>query len=272
MSQLNPINIAVTGAAGKMGRAVVNEILSGSASKLRLAGALHRKGSDSIGRDAGSLVGLPESGISVGAELPDRGVDVMIDFSLPDSSMLYLDQCVSKALPLVIGTTGFSAQQRSLILEASKHIPLVLAPNMSVGVNLSFYLLEQITRVMGGDCDIEINETHHRYKLDAPSGTAVRMGEVIANALDRDLDDIAVYNRQGSSEPRKHTEIGFSSLRAGDVVGDHTVLFANDGERIELTHKASSRKTFAKGALRAAAWVIGQPNGLYDMQDVLSLR
>ena len=272
MSQVNPLKIAVTGVAGKMGRAVLSELLDGAHPNTILAGALHRKNSDYIGHDAASLAGLSECGILVSADIPLVDVDVMIDFSLPEPALAYLDACVSKSLPLIIGTTGFSAQQRSRIEEASKHIPLVLAPNMSVGVNLSFYLLDQITRVMGADSDIEISETHHRHKLDSPSGTAVRIGEVIAGALDRSLDEIAVYSRQGTSASRSKTEIGFSSLRAGDVVGDHTVLFANDGERLELTHKASSRKTFAKGALRAAAWVKDQPNGFYDMQDVLGLR
>ncbi len=264
--------VGVTGVAGKMGRAVLQELLSDRAINLHLRAAIHRSGSSCIGLDAGRLVGLQDANVLVCDDWSTAHVNVLVDFSLPKPSIDYLGECVRRSIPIVIGTTGFDAAQRAVIAEASKRIPVLVAPNMSVGVNLCFYLLDKITQVVGADADIEVTETHHRHKLDAPSGTAVRMGEVIAGALKQELADLAVYSREGNSTARKGAQIGFTSLRAGDVVGDHTVLFAMPGERLELTHKASSRQTFAIGALRAARWLAEQAPGYYDMQDVLGLR
>lgn len=198
--------------------------------------------------------------------------DVLIDFTLPEVMLKNLAFCRKAGKAMVIGTTGLDAAQKQLLAEAGKEIPIVFAANFSVGVNLSLKLLDMAARVLGDDADIEIIEAHHRHKIDAPSGTALRMGEVIANALDRDLQKVAVYGREGHTGARERETIGFATVRGGDVVGDHTVLFACEGERLEITHKASSRMTFAKGAVRAALWLDGREPGLYDMQDVLDLR
>jgi 4-hydroxy-tetrahydrodipicolinate reductase len=197
--------------------------------------------------------------------------DVLIDFTRPDTSMAIIDCCRKAAKKLVIGTTGYSAEQKALIAEAAQDIAIVMAPNMSVGVNLSLKLLEIAAKVMGDYTDIEVIEAHHRHKIDAPSGTALRMGEVVAKALNRDLKDCAIYGREGNTGERDRKTIGFSTIRAGDIVGEHTVMFADEGERLEITHKASSRMTFANGALRAAVWLENRDNGLFDMQDVLGL-
>ena len=198
--------------------------------------------------------------------------DVLIDFTLPEVMLKNLAFCRKAGKAMVIGTTGLDAAQKQLLAEAGKDIPIVFAANFSVGVNLSLKLLEMTARVLGDDADIEIIEAHHRHKIDAPSGTALRMGEVIADALDRDLQKVAVYGREGHTGARERETIGFATVRGGDVVGDHTVLFACEGERLEITHKASSRMTFAKGAVRAALWLDGREPGLYDMQDVLDLH
>ncbi|HAU06238.1 MAG TPA: 4-hydroxy-tetrahydrodipicolinate reductase, partial [Gammaproteobacteria bacterium] len=198
--------------------------------------------------------------------------DVMIDFSLPDVTMTLLPVCQQQGCRLIIGTTGFSAQQKQDIATLSQHIGVVLAPNMSVGVNLSLNLLRTAARVLGQESDIEIIEAHHRHKVDAPSGTALRMGEVVAETLGRDLSQCAVYGREGITGARDKETIGFATVRAGDIVGEHTVLFAAEGERVEISHKASSRMTFALGAMRAATWLVQQPVGLYDMQAVLGLN
>jgi 4-hydroxy-tetrahydrodipicolinate reductase len=197
---------------------------------------------------------------------------VVIDFTGLAPTLNHLSICREHGKKIVIGTTGFDDAQKAQIADASKDIGVVFAPNMSVGVNLCFKLLDMAARVMGDDCDIEIIEAHHRHKLDAPSGTAVRMGEVVADALGRDLAKVAVYGREGQTGERERETIGFETIRAGDVVGEHTVWFATEGERVEITHKASSRMTFAKGAARAAAWLEGIDAGLFDMQDVLGLR
>ena len=197
---------------------------------------------------------------------------MLIDFTLPEVMLKNLEFCRQAGKSMVIGTTGLDAAQKQLLAEASKDIAIVFAANFSVGVNLSLKLLDMAARVLGDDADIEIIEAHHRHKIDAPSGTALRMGEVIANALDRDLQKVAVYGREGHTGVRERETIGFATVRGGDVVGDHTVLFACEGERLEITHKASSRMTFAKGAVRAALWLDGREPGLYDMQDVLDLR
>jgi 4-hydroxy-tetrahydrodipicolinate reductase len=198
--------------------------------------------------------------------------DVLIDFTHPTVTLKNLAFCRKHHKAMIIGTTGFSVEEKQLLAEAGKDIPIVFAANFSVGVNLCLKLLDTAARVLGDDVDIEITEAHHRHKVDAPSGTAVRMGEVIADALGRDLKKVAVYGREGQTGARARETIGFATVRAGDIVGDHTVLFAADGERVEITHKASSRMTFAKGAVRAALWLDGREPGLYDMQDVLDLR
>jgi len=198
--------------------------------------------------------------------------DVLIDFTHPTVTLKNLAFCRKHGKAMIIGTTGFSVEEKQLLAEAGKDIPIVFAANFSVGVNLCLKLLDTAARVLGDDVDIEITEAHHRHKVDAPSGTAVRMGEVIADALGRDLKKVAVYGREGQTGARDRETIGFATVRAGDIVGDHTVLFAADGERVEITHKASSRMTFAKGAVRAALWLDGREPGLYDMQDVLDLR
>ena len=197
--------------------------------------------------------------------------DALIDFTRPEATLEYLNACQSSGKSMVIGTTGFSDDQLQAINDAASSMPIVFAPNMSVGVNLSLKLLDMAARVIGEDADIEIVEAHHRHKVDAPSGTALKMGEVVANALGRDLSECAVYGREGIEEPRDRQTIGFSTIRGGDVVGEHTVSFFMEGERVEITHKASSRLTFANGAVRAASWLEGQSAGLYSMQDVLDL-
>jgi len=213
------------------------------------------------------------AGFDKGDSLKDSldGFDVLIDFSRPEASLNALSICKESAKAMVIGTTGFSDSELNLINQASKEIPIVFAPNMSVGVNLTLKILETSAKVIGPDSSIEIIEAHHRYKVDSPSGTALKMGEVVANALGRDLSKCAIYGREGIEEPRDQNTIGFSSIRGGDVVGEHTVAFFMDGERVEITHKASSRMIYANGAVRAAHWLIDKPSGLYSMQDVLEL-
>ena len=264
--------IAISGVSGRMGRALVEACLADSG--MRLGVALDRPGNAAIGADAGELAGVGRLGVAVGGDLQVllKEFDVLVDFSRPEASLGYLDICRKAGKKMVIGTTGFDAAGKAVISAAAKDIAIVFAPNMSVGVNLSFKLIDLAARVLGEDADIEIIEAHHRHKVDAPSGTALRMGEVAAAALGRDLKDCAVYGREGVTGERARATIGFATVRGGDIVGDHTVLFASDGERVEITHKASSRITFAKGALRAARWLADRKNGLYDMQDVLGLR
>ncbi len=266
------LNIAVTGAAGRMGRTLIEAVHRSENEQLRLSAAVQREGSSLIGADAGELAGLGRLGVPIVADLADAEFDLLIDFTLVEPSLRNLEYCRNNDKRLVIGTTGFDERQKDTISEAGKDIPLVFAANMSVGMNLCFHMLKQMSEVLGADSDIEIIETHHRHKLDSPSGTALRLGEVVADSLGRDLNECAVYGREGVSEPRDRNTIGFATVRAGDVVGDHTVLFASEGERVELTHKASSRMTFAKGAVRAAQWLQDQSAGYYDMQDVLGLR
>ena len=255
-----------------MGRTLVQAVHATDGSQL--GGATEQTGSSLIGADAGELAGVGRLGVPLTDSIEqvlDR-VDVVIDFTRPAATLEHLAACRTAGRAMVIGTTGFSAEARDSILAASADIPIVFAPNMSVGVNLCFKLLDIAARVMGRDADIEIIEAHHRHKVDAPSGTALRMGEVVAEALGRDLQTCAVYGREGVTGERARETIGFETIRAGDVVGEHSVWFATEGERIEITHKASSRKTFAQGAVRAALWLTGRPAGCYDMQDVLGLR
>jgi 4-hydroxy-tetrahydrodipicolinate reductase len=266
------IRIAVSGAAGRMGRSLVEACRDTQG--VALTAALERPGSPSVGKDAGELAGIGAVGVAVADDLAalSGSFDVLIDFTRPEVTLSNLQVCRAAGRRMVIGTTGFTPAERRVLEQAGERIALVAAPNMSVGVNLCFTLLETAARVLGDEVDVEIIEAHHRHKVDAPSGTALRMGEVVARALGRDLKDCAVYGREGHTGERDRKTIGFATVRAGDIVGDHTVLFAGPGERIEITHKASSRMTFAKGALRAAAWIMGRDRGLYDMQDVLGLR
>jgi 4-hydroxy-tetrahydrodipicolinate reductase len=264
--------IAIVGAAGRMGRTLVQAVHETPG--MALAVAVEYPGSSLLGADAGELAGVGRLGIPVEDDLAaaiDR-FDTLIDFTTPAATLAHLALCRAHGRRAVIGTTGLDASGRAAVADAGSGIGIVFAPNMSVGVNLCFRLLELAARVMGEDADIEIVEAHHRHKVDAPSGTALRMGEVIASALGRNLDEVAVYGREGRTGERDRRTIGFETIRAGDVVGEHTVWFATVGERVEITHKASSRMTFAKGAVRAAQWLGGQPAGLYDMQDVLGLR
>ncbi len=265
--------IAVMGAAGRMGKILV-EAVQQRAPLTGLTAAVVRPGSTLIGVDAGELASLGRIGVPLSAhiEAVAEEFDVLIDFTLPEVMLKNLAFCRKAGKAMVIGTTGLDAAQKQLLADAGKDIPIVFAANFSVGVNLSLKLLEMTARVLGDEADIEIIEAHHRHKIDAPSGTALRMGEVIADTLDRDLQKVAVYGREGHTGARERETIGFATVRGGDVVGDHTVLFACEGERLEITHKASSRMTFAKGAVRAALWLDGREPGLYDMQDVLDLK
>lgn len=265
------VPVTLAGCSGRMGRALLEAVAA--ASDMRLVAALDRSGSALIGRDAGELIG-PALGVAISDDV-DAALEmsrVLIDFTRPEATLAYLPRCIEQEVPIVIGTTGFDAAGKAAIADAARRIPVCFAPNMSVGVNLVFKLLDVASRVLNDGYDIEIIEAHHRHKVDAPSGTALRMGEVIANALGRDLKECAVYGREGVTGERNPNAIGFATVRAGDVVGDHTALFATMGERIEITHKASSRLTFANGALRAARYLQGKTEGLYDMQDVLGLR
>lgn len=263
--------VVIAGCSGRMGRALLEAVAA--AADLRLQAALDRPGSPVLGRDAGELVGAP-LGVAVTDDVAAalQEADVMIDFTRPEATLNHVAACRRAGVAMVIGTTGFDATGRQLIAEAAADIPIVFAPNMSVGVNLVFKLLDIAARVLAEGFDVEIIEAHHRHKVDAPSGTALRMGEVIAQALQRDLRTCAVYGREGVTGERPAQTIGFATVRGGDIVGDHTVLFAGIGERLEITHRASSRMTFALGALRAARFLAGKTSGLYDMQDVLGLR
>ncbi len=264
--------IAITGAAGRMGRALIEAIQQ--TTDVTLSVALERAGSSVIGTDAGELVGIGALGVSVvdNIEQMVEEFDVLIDFTRPEVTQSNLAVCLAAKKSMVIGTTGFSEEQKAAIQQASDAISIVFAPNMSVGVNLCFKLLDIAARVLGDEVDIEVIEAHHRHKVDAPSGTALRMGEVVADALGRDLNTCAVYGREGQTGERERQTIGFETIRAGDIVGEHTVMFADIGERVEITHKASSRMTFANGAVRAAGWIRQHQTGLFDMQDVLGLR
>jgi 4-hydroxy-tetrahydrodipicolinate reductase len=266
------VRVAITGVAGRMGKCLVHAAHQNEL--VEIVAAIARPESPSLGLDSGEFAGIQANNVVITDQLQHRidSVDVVIDFTLPDPSILNLAVCQKAGRAIVIGTTGFSPEQRQKIEMTAQQIPVVLAPNMSVGVNLSFKLLEIAAKVLGDSVDIEIIEAHHRHKLDAPSGTALRMGEVVADVLGRDLDTQGVWGRHGRVDERKRDEIGFSVIRAGDIVGEHTVMFADEGERIEITHKASSRMTFASGAMRAALWIADKPSGLYDMQDVLGLR
>ena len=264
-------SIVIAGSSGRMGRALLEAIAA--APDLRLGAALERAGSPYLGKDAGELIG-GHFGVTVSEEVGAalKQANVLIDFTRPEATLHHIDACVKAGVGLVIGTTGFDEAGKQAIHRAAESVPVVFAPNMSVGVNLTFKLLDIAARILNEGFDIEIVEAHHRHKVDAPSGTALRMGEVVAEALGRDLKTHAVYGREGVTGERNPSTIGFATVRGGDIVGDHTVMFAGIGERVEISHKASSRMTFALGALRAARFMAGRKHGLFDMQDVLGLR
>lgn len=268
---MNKIKIAIAGCTGRMGKTLLEAVAQSD--DLMLHAALDHAASSQLGKDAGELMGSA-NGIKITADVASalQGADVLIDFTRPEGTLHHLDICQQLGVGMVIGTTGFSAQQKAQLGAAAQRIGIVFAPNMSVGVNLTFKLLEMASKVLSHGYDIEIVEAHHRHKVDAPSGTALGMGEVIAKTLGRDLAECAVYGREGVTGERDPSTIGFATVRGGDIVGDHTVMFAGIGERVEITHKASSRATFALGALRAARFLKAHPAGMYDMQDVLELK
>ena len=263
--------IAVNGAAGRMGKTLIEAIAANPDTVL--AAAVERPDSTLLGADAGEVAGIGRNGVHIVASLEDviDAFDVLIDFSSPAASADNARICAAAGRAMVVGTTGFDAAQLEQVRAATRAVPLCMSSNFSTGVNLCLRLLDIAARVLGDTVDIEISEAHHRHKVDAPSGTALSMGQVVADALGRDLKKVAVYGREGQTGARARDTIGFATVRAGDIVGDHTVLFAADGERIELTHKASSRMAFARGAVRAAAWLPGRAPAMYSMQDVLGL-
>jgi 4-hydroxy-tetrahydrodipicolinate reductase len=263
--------IAIAGASGRMGQMLIEAVQS--APDCILSGALDIPSSTSIGKDAGAALGQA-SGVLITSDLKQglQGSQVLIDFTRPEGTLEHLRVCRELGVSAVIGTTGFTGAQKAHIAEFAKDIAIVMAPNMSVGVNVTLKLLEMAAKALSTGYDIEIIEAHHRHKVDAPSGTALKMGEVIAGALGRDLKDCAVYAREGVTGERDPSSIGFATIRGGDIVGDHTVLFAGTGERIEVTHKSSSRVTYAQGSLRAVRFLAGKKSGLYDMFDVLGLK
>jgi 4-hydroxy-tetrahydrodipicolinate reductase len=264
--------IAVAGAAGRMGSRIT--ALLKEYEGLKLAGAFEKKGHKDIGKDIGAVVSIGDTGVKLvdGLESIIDNVDLIIDFTTVESTKENLKLASQKGKAMVIGTTGFSKDELKEVHEMTKKIPCVMASNMSMGVNLLLKILQDIAKVLGDDYDIEIIEAHHRLKKDAPSGTALKMAQVIADAIGRNLDEVAVYARKGIIGERTRKEIGIQTIRAGDIVGEHTVIFGGLGERIEITHKVSSRDTFARGALKAALWLSGKPPRLYDMQDVLGLK
>ena len=266
-----PLRVAVAGASGRMGRMLIEAVVE--ADDLELSGALDIAGSPALGQDAAMFLGHA-SGVAITSDLRSglAQSQVLIDFTRPAGTLAHLQICRELGVKAVIGTTGFAEADKALIAEHARHVAITMAPNMSVGVNVVLQLLDTAARLLSEGYDIEIIEAHHRHKVDAPSGTALKMGEVVAAALGRDLSQCAVYGREGVTGERDPSTIGFATIRGGDVVGDHTVLFAGTGERIEITHKSSSRATYAQGSLRAARFMADKPNGLFDMRDVLGLR
>ena len=265
------MKIAVAGASGRMGRMLIEAVMA--ADDAQLSGALDVRGSPMLGRDAADFLGR-STGVRITDDLDEglAGADTLIDFTRPEGTLAHLQACMRHGVRAVIGTTGFDEAGKAELMAAGRTIPIVFAPNMSVGVNVTLKLLELAAGILREGYDIEIIEAHHRHKIDAPSGTALKMGETVARALGRDLGQVAVYGREGVTGERDPSTIGFATVRGGDIVSDHTVLFAGIGERIEITHKAASRVTYAHGSLRACRFLIGKGNGVYDMQDVLGLR
>jgi len=263
--------VCIAGASGRMGRMLIESVQA--TDDCTLSAALDQATSPALGQDAAGFLGV-NSGVAIGSDINAAlsRSQFLIDFTRPEGTMAHLEACVKHGVKLVIGTTGFSEEQKAQIQEASKSIAILMAPNMSVGVNVTLKLLQMAAQALATGYDIEVIEAHHRHKVDAPSGTALKMGEVIAEAIGRDLKDCAVYERYGHTGERDPSTIGFSTIRGGDIVGDHTVLFAGTGERIEITHKSSSRATYAQGSLRAVRYLATQPHGLFDMFDVLNLR
>ena len=263
--------IGIVGAGGRMGRMLIEACLKDE--QLVLGAAFDTPDSPAIGKTAGDLVGMT-SDVVVTDDLVAslKNIDCLIDFTRPQGTLAHIEMCRQAGVGIVIGTTGFETEGKAAIAAAAQDIPVVFAPNMAVGVNLVFKLLDTAARILNQGYDIEIVEAHHRMKIDAPSGTALRMGEVLANALERDLKECAIYGREGVTGERDPSTIGFATVRGGDIVGDHTVMFCGLGERVEVTHKASSRQPYALGSLRAARFIAGRKNGLFDMQDVLGLR
>ena len=261
--------VVVTGAAGRMGQRVI--AMMQAEPQLTLAGAVTHARHPTVGRDAGEVAGSGTAGVTVSddASLAMAQADVAIDFSVPDAAVNYLNAAAELGKPMVIGTTGFTATQRQEIERLSRNAACFFAPNMSVGVHVMYQALRQLVTLLGSDYDVEIIEAHHRMKIDAPSGTALRMASIVSEAQGSNLHDVAVYGRQGKVGRRSDSEIGIQAVRAGDIVGEHTVLFGGIGERIELTHRSQSRDTFARGALRAAGWILGRKPGLYGMDDML---
>jgi 4-hydroxy-tetrahydrodipicolinate reductase len=264
------VRAIVVGAAGKMGGRVIHIIQEHPA--IKLFQAIERPDHPSIGKDIGEVVGIGKLGIPLEGELRKGGGDVIINFSNPQTSMESLEFAKEAGLAIVIGTTGLNAEQIERVKGISKNVRCVLSPNMSVGVNVMFRVVQEVAQVLGPEYDIEILEAHHRLKKDSPSGTAIKLGELIAKAIGRDFGRVGVYGRKGMVGERTKEEIGMQVVRAGDIIGEHTVLFGGVGERLEIIHRAHSRDNFARGAVRASLWVVNQPNGLYDMQDVLGLR
>ncbi|OGU00086.1 MAG: 4-hydroxy-tetrahydrodipicolinate reductase [Geobacteraceae bacterium GWC2_48_7] len=266
------IKIAVSGAAGRMGQRIINSITE--AEGVELSGALERPGHPLVGQDAGLIAACGTLGVAISDDLNAviAGCDVMIDFTAPKVSLKNLEACGLQKKAIVIGSTGFTPDERALALELARNIPVVLAPNMSVGVNVCLKVLKDVARTLGDDFDVEIVELHHNKKKDSPSGTAVRMGEVVAEALGRDYNKVANYHREGICGERTKEEIGMQTVRGGDIIGEHTVYFIGQGERIEISHRAMTRDMFSRGSVRAAKWVVSQSPGLYDMQDVLGLN
>lgn len=264
--------IAVTGAAGRMGRMLIEAI--SQSTNAELVAAVEHPGSSLIGSDAGELAGLGKNGVTIVDDLAKvlEQVDTVIDFTAPVATLENARLCAEHGKALVVGTTGFDSEQKAQLQAMQSSMALCIAANYSTGVNVCLKLLEQAAKILGDEYDVEIYEAHHRHKVDAPSGTALVMGEAVADSLGRDLEKVAVYGREGQTGARDKETIGFATVRGGDVVGDHTVMFMADGERVEITHKASSRMAFARGAVRAAAWMAGQPAGFYDMRDVLGLK
>jgi len=271
VSAAAPLRVAIAGASGRMGRMLVEAVLD--APDCALAGALDTAASPLLGQDAGAYLGRT-TGVAISADLDAAlaGSQVLIDFTRPEGTLQHLEACAARGVALVIGTTGFSAEQKAAIGGFAQRIPVFMSPNMSVGVNVVMRLLEQAAKAFSHGYDIEIIEAHHRNKIDAPSGTALKMGEIVANALGRNLADNAVFGREGVTGVRDPSTIGFATVRGGDIIGDHTVMFAGIGERIEITHKSSSRATYAQGSLRAARFLARSGPGLYDMNDVLGLN
>jgi len=265
------LRIAIAGASGRMGRALIEAVLRDPG--LRLAAGLEMKGHPHVGKDAGELAGSP-CGVRISDDVAGsiEGCDVLIDFTRPEGTIAHLAACRKQGVRMVIGTTGLSDAQKREIAEAARGIAIAMSPNFSVGVNVAFRLIELAARALGAGYDVEIVEAHHRAKVDAPSGTALRMGEVVAQALGRDLGKNAVYGRAGVTGERKDETIGFATVRGGDLVGEHTVMFIGAGERLEVTHRASSRANFANGALRAARFIASKKSGFFDMSDVLGLK